>query len=456
MKSLFNKKNTRRFLVLIAGLVLLLSIGLISCGDDNPTDSEEPAPAPVWGDWDAPPKPQTLGDLIPDVSDFKTHTISPNELEYFAPVITSITAIDSAWQYLGTNNYYRYFVYLEELYDSAKNTVLIKDGAIQEPDYWIDGNRYFYDGKRIPYEFLGTFGGHYYYLFAPSYYDHATKAAAIAPNAGLANIGSSEENHFLDTAISCDKRPFIIGRYLNRLQPDVWGWIWGEDSYDNYEANEPDGSDYFTLMSWDGCNAQWVGRDHTGTLYHSVVEATEALPDDSLYTYWDNNRSSPAFYLWPDQALITTPVHITHQTYWVKVAETTLGVSEASYEEWHQVSEGSSIDSSWSEGKSWAFRGAVEAPLWSPVKVTAEVTRTLTETFSHSVSIHTETSKTKRFTCGGAPAGKTRTVVIWQKAERFVVTDAQGNIWADPVLKTKPMVGLDHLLDAYMVDATDF
>ncbi|MEO8148230.1 MAG: HYR domain-containing protein [Bacteroidia bacterium] len=107
------------------------------------------------------------------------------------------------------------------------------------------------------YTYLGTFGGHTYFMSLNSLNWPAAKAAAVAAGGQLVSINSAAENTFLTNVAATSF--FLIGAFQNHASPDYaepsggWEWVdgtlmnfasWAGGEPNNYGGNE-DNSEFY-------------------------------------------------------------------------------------------------------------------------------------------------------------------------------------------------------------------
>ena len=107
--------------------------------------------------------------------------------------------------------------------------------------------------------------------------------------------------------------------------------------------------------------------------------------------------------------------------YWRKIFSTVVQ-HPFNYTESHTYTEGTSETT----GESFSYTLGVSAGLWG-IGLSAELTRT----FSHSITVSSETSVTKEYFCPSA-SGKTIVFTAWQLVEGFRICNADTTVYTDP------------------------
>jgi len=135
-------------------------------------------------------------------------------------------------------------------------------------------------------------------------------------------------------------------------------------------------------------------------------------------------------YEWvPCPGLQSAP-RIQYARYWRKIFSTTLQYP-TTYSESHTYTEGTSETT----GESFAYTVGVSASIWG-IGLSAEFSKT----FSHEITISSETSVTKEFTVQSV-SGKTIVATAWQLVDLFRIVDENGYDYQDPgfTLDTPPL-----------------
>ncbi|MFH1680450.1 MAG: hypothetical protein ABIH26_07380, partial [Candidatus Eisenbacteria bacterium] len=252
------------------------------------------------------------------------------------------------------------------------------------------------------------------------------------------------------------KAPFIIGNFYCFVPDSIWVWLWGEDhEWNNYAAGEPNDGMIGLML----CDGSWVdggGNDR----YHYILESEEPLPDVPCSYYYSSSPewSEDGTYFWPGQTTITKEPYLGRELFWVKIGEAVLTSENQEFRQTFEYTRGSSETSTESFARMMGASATVEVG-GSYGILSASVSATLygemTTSEEHSVQIYQEKTESKEFSSGGPTGGGSRVVVVWQKAERFRVVDANGNRWDDPAVHLE-VPAFEHRLEAFLIDATDF
>ena len=431
----------------LIAITLLLAILSLSCGDDNPVDTQDPGDLQE-GTWPEPPTPSSPNEELPFTS---PATVDVRvAAKHFAPRAIP-EQFFHAWE----------FQYCEpetihspsEAGSTSDRLVLVENGELVWFSYYGQLSE---EGEKIPmFEELGTFGGHYYYLsLYPNSFMYVLMNSGLAPGAWVVAIESSEENEFLLSQLPCEKSPFILG-YNNLNQCETWRWheTWEEAQWSNFTSpSEPDDDDGYTLMNYYGCDGKWVGRNTTSwsdpaSMYYYILESSEALPTDRTIALFTD--SGTHLVEWEDR--ISTRPYIQRELFWEKIAQSVV-YPGGRYSEEESYMRGSSEENT--EEFSETVSATIEAGLPSNT-LRASLSTELQETFSRSISIYTEHTTTRGFEAEGPADGKKRLAVVWQKAERFVVVDENGDPWQDPAVLIYPIL-MKNRLQSFSVKTTDF
>ncbi len=401
-------------LVLLA--LLLLATG---CSDDGggPTDPEPAPPA------NTPPIPTVSNpsDELPTRSQFLA--VESAALGNFSPELAGasealLARLNQAWA-------------MDFRLPPGRGR-LATDGHLQAPDnlQWCPENGDWHDLGRTsvpaPLTLLATHQGTSYYLSAGACRWWFADVTCRNFGGQLVVLDSATEADLVHAAVA-EQAPGE--RYFVGLTD--WGrsnndWIWVDGTpfgWSRWASGEPNNShgEYFVEVYEDG---RW-NDTRTGTRRRFVLETTTPLPDHGDQpvpcAVWDGNT------VFLDHlAAPTVAPHVERRVYWERVFQVTLGAG-ATYSEEHSYTHGTEETTGMSFGYSIGVSTSVD--LWGVASTTIETE--FHQDFEHEVSIRSEETFSKTYEAT-APEGRTMVLALWQLRERYVITDGQGNAWADP------------------------
>ncbi len=131
--------------------------------------------------------------------------------------------------------------------------------------------------------------------------------------------------------------------------------------------------------------------------------------------------------------------------YWKKLVSVVVPYP-TSYEQSHTYTEGTSETT----GESFSISLGLSASGWG-LGLSAE----LTYAFSHEVTISSESSVTKTFTCS-SEAGKQIQFTVWQLVDGFRICNADGSSYTDPVYDFWSALGVDNETDQLYMSVVRF
>ena len=131
--------------------------------------------------------------------------------------------------------------------------------------------------------------------------------------------------------------------------------------------------------------------------------------------------------------------------YWKKLVSVTVPYP-TTYEQSHTYTEGTSETT----GESFSLSLGVSASGWA-VGLSAE----LTQTFTHEVTVSSETSITKTFTCNSLP-GKIIQFTVWQLVEGFRFRNSDGTAFTDPVYDFYQLPDIGNETDQLYMSVVEF
>ncbi len=130
--------------------------------------------------------------------------------------------------------------------------------------------------------------------------------------------------------------------------------------------------------------------------------------------------SIPFYYTFTCRGIVEIPT-LQHIRYWQKIFSTVIQYP-SNYLESHTYTEGTS--ETW--GQSFSYTLGLSGSVWG-IGLSAE----LTKTFSHSITVTSESSVTKQFSANSIQ-GKTIVFTTWQLIEAFRICNADSSVYSDP------------------------
>jgi hypothetical protein len=148
-----------------------------------------------------------------------------------------------------------------------------------------------------------------------------------------------------------------------------------------------------------------------GVIVPSVVFGCKICGDSNCLAY---------FYEWVTCPGLQSAPRIQYARYWQKIFSTSIQYP-TTYRQSHTYTEGTSETT----GQSFAYTVGVSASGWG-MGLSAEFTKT----FSHQITISSESSVTKEFTVQSV-SGKTIVFTAWQLVDLFRIVDGNGYDYQD-------------------------
>lgn len=131
--------------------------------------------------------------------------------------------------------------------------------------------------------------------------------------------------------------------------------------------------------------------------------------------------------------------------YWQKIFSTVIQYP-ANYMESHTYTEGTSETT----GESFSYTLGLSGTAYG-IGLSAELTRT----FTHSITISSETSVTKQFTCESIE-GKTIVFTVWQLVEGFRICDADSSCYTDHTFNHILIPAIDNATNNMYMSVVEF
>ncbi len=446
---------------LFAVCVAILSMApIVGCGGDNPVDSEDDNPT-----WPGLPEITSLDYEAPAVTDGVITGVS--SLEHFEPKVDSGLLFCRLYQEQMLNNSYSiqcvpgYYTLVEsgqivrqpELELVASHSSL---GSFNVVKQWSPPR----------FRYVGSFGGHYYYLTDQQIGDrqlmYANEANICWAGGQILTIETAEENAFVTEVIQQEIPGVSLWLHLNDYNSEgEFKWFNGNAAnYTNWWTDEPDGGVGENLVKLLNCDhpshpGKWADVDNE--FWYAMMESPDSLVLDSdstltysptsTYPYYPYNRV--LFSLRPSGFVALDEIpSIRRVRYYRKLGEGKVSVGSF-VEQGYSLTSG--VDTTIAVSTARTITGTVSTK-FNIIK--AELSKSLTKTFSNSITVSRDSTKSVNIRVNGVE-GKQRVFVIWQMCERYEIVDAGGNVWTDSNFAVN-LITLDNGLDGYVVQTRDF